>query len=122
MTWNDVKEKLLVFGEDDYVFADMFISIINEYINSSNKNDLIVLTYTMLRELMDENLINIFVLTISEKGVVNPNFYSYNDKKSKDDLIEYIDSKWKEMDYRLPFPNELFWIETISKNSDVVDL
>lgn len=31
MLWKDVKDKILVFGEDDYVFADMFISIIKEY-------------------------------------------------------------------------------------------
>ena len=37
--WLYIKDKIIVLGEDDYVFADMFISVISEFKNS-NKEDL----------------------------------------------------------------------------------
>ena len=55
MNWESIKDKILIFGEDDYIFANMFISIINEYEKVQNLEDLKFFTYSMLTELMDEN-------------------------------------------------------------------
>ncbi|SUX48469.1 hypothetical protein [Chryseobacterium indoltheticum] len=40
MHWKNIKDKVLIFGEDDYVFADMFVSIINEYDKIVTNDDL----------------------------------------------------------------------------------
>ena len=63
MNWERIKDKILIFGEDDYIFADMFTSIINEYEKVQNLEDLKFFTYSMLTELMDEKLIRISVFS-----------------------------------------------------------
>lgn len=110
MLWKDVKDKILVFGEDDYVFADMFISIIKEYDKVINQEDLQVYTFTMLEELMNENLIKIFLLYNDKDGVLQTYLYEYSDTKAKVHLINLLNEKWKEITYRLPSPTELFWL------------
>ena len=110
MLWKDVKDKILVFGEDDYVFADMFISIIKEYDKVINQEDLQVYTFTMLEELMNENLIKIFLLYNDKDGVLQTCLYEYSDTEAKVNLINLLNEKWKEIGYRLPNPTELFWL------------
>ena len=110
MLWKEVKDKILIFSEDDYVFADMFISIIKEYDKVTNQEDLQVYTFAMLEELMNENLINIFLLENNETGVLKTCLYEYSDTKSKVHLINLLNQKWKEIGYRLPTPAELFWL------------
>lgn len=113
MKWDYIKEKILAFSEGDYVFADMFISIINEYNGVQNQEDLKLYTYAMLKELMDENLIKIYILYLDKMGNLKKNIYNYHNEESKKVLINIIDDAWKNKNYSLPLPNELFWITEI---------
>ncbi len=112
MNWERIKDKILIFGEDDYIFADMFISIINEYEKVQNFEDLKFFTYSMLTELMDEKLIKIYVPKIDKGNIIQIIEYICNDKKSELEIIKIIDNEWKYIDYKIPQPNELFWITT----------
>lgn len=109
MHWKNIKDKVLIFGEDDYVFADMFVSIINEYDKIVTNDDLRRYTFKMLEELMDENLIKVYLLNDNAKDL-QINLYDYSNKQNKMDLISLLDKKWRQINYRLPQPNELFWI------------
>lgn len=111
--WLYIKDKIIVLGEDDYVFADMFISVISEFKNS-NKEDLKIYTFKMLQELMIENLIDVFVLK-NEKNMVNNMLYKYENEIDIEKFIKNIDKKWALLGYQLPEPSELFWITTSEK-------
>ncbi|WP_291287870.1 hypothetical protein [Flavobacterium sp.] len=110
MDWNYIKDKILVFGEDDYIFADMMISILDEFDSVVNKKSKRVFTLKMLHELMQEKLIDVFYVTETE-------FESYN-YDSEDDILNFIseiDLRWSKLNYELPLPNELFWATTTQK-------
>ncbi|MCX8531950.1 hypothetical protein [Chryseobacterium luquanense] len=108
--WEEIKKKILLFGEDDYVFADMFISIVNEYENIHNIEDLKIYAMAMLNELMESNLIKIFLLKKDEKNILINEEYSFKTPEQKKDLIKIIDERWKALQYRLPNPDEIFWV------------
>lgn len=98
MNWERIKDKILIFGEDDYIFADMFTSIINEYEKVQNLEDLKFFTYSMLTELMDEKLIKIYVPKIDKGNIIQIIEYICNDKKSELEIIKIIDNEWKYID------------------------
>ncbi|SHM97189.1 hypothetical protein [Flavobacterium chilense] len=107
MDWNYIKDKILVFGKDDYIFADMMISILDEFDSVVNKESKRIFTLKMLHELMQEKLIDVFYVTETE-------FKSYN-YDSEDDILKFIgeiDLRWSKLNYELPLPNELFWATT----------
>lgn len=60
MDWEYIKDKVLVFGEEDYVFIDMIMSIVKEFDNAVNKETTKIYTCLLIEELMRENLIDIF--------------------------------------------------------------
>lgn len=110
MDWNYIKDKILVFGEDDYIFADMMISILDEFDSVVNKESKKIFTLKMLHELMQEKLIDVFYVTEIE-------FEPYN-YDSEDDILKFInkiDLRWSKLNYELPLPNELFWATTTQK-------
>ncbi|WP_166923477.1 hypothetical protein [Flavobacterium poyangense] len=110
MDWNYIKDKILVFGEDDYIFANMMISILDEFDSVVNKESKRIFTLKMLHELMEEKLIDVFYVTETE-------FESYN-YDSEDDILKFIgeiDLRWSKLNYELPLPNELFWATTTQK-------
>ena len=117
MDWKYLKDKILVFGVDDYVFADMFISIISE--NEDNKiENLKIAIFKMLQELMNENLIDVFVLenkVYMNKTVVDNIFYKYETEQDIENFVRKVDREWALINYQLPRPNELFWITTNEK-------
>ena len=117
MNWEYLKDKILVFAEDDYVFADMFISILSEYENDKIE-DIKISTFKMLQELMNENLIDVFILENKlhkKKKVLDNIFYKYETKQDIENFIKKIDKEWEFINYRLPEPNELFLIATNEK-------
>jgi hypothetical protein len=110
MDWDYIKDKILVFGEDDYIFADMMISVLGEFDSAVNKESKRIFTLKMLQELMYEKLIDVYYVSETE-------FESYN-YDSDDDIskfIEEIDLRWSKLNYELPLPNELFWATTTQK-------
>jgi hypothetical protein len=116
--WSYIKDKIIVLGENDYVFADMFISVISEFENSS-KVDLKIYTFKMLQELMNENLIDVFVLK-NEMNIVNNILYKYENKIDIENFIKNIDIEWAILGYKFPEPNELFWITTNEKGKLII--
>lgn len=116
MNWNYVKDKILVFGKDDYVFSDMFISIVGEFDDVLNNDDRILFCYEMLRELMSENLIDIFLL---DKKELIP--FKFNCLEDINQFVNTIDREWKILNYEFPNPNQLFWITTNSKGKFLID-
>lgn len=66
MNWKDIKEKILIFGEEDYVFADMFVAIVNE-LNTKEKKNVHDDTLTMLYELLRDRLVDVFILRKEKK-------------------------------------------------------
>ncbi len=117
-SWSHIKDKIIVFGEDDYVFAAMFISIMSEFENISNNNDLKIYTFKMLNELMNENLIDVFTLKneiIDNKIFVDKTLYKYENKIDIENFIKNIDNEWALLNYNFPEPNQLFWITTNKK-------
>jgi hypothetical protein len=116
MDWNYIKDKILVFGEDDYIFADMMISILDEFDSVVNKESKRIFTLQMLHELMQEKLIDVFYVTETE-------FESYN-YDSEDDILKFIDEidlRWSKLNYELPLPNELFWATTTQKGKKLIE-
>ena len=108
--WDEIKKKILSFGEDDYVFADMFVLIINEYENVRTNEDLRIYTIGMLDELMENKLIKIYLLRKDENNILINEESKYDTFEQKDKLIKIIDESWKALEYRIPNPDELFWI------------
>lgn len=122
MNWEYIKDKILVWGEDDYVFSNVFVSIIGEYRHETNQ-DLVTNTYLMLHELMSENLIDVFVLENKmyiDKKVVDNLFYKYKTKEDIENFIIKIDKEWTLLNYQFPEPNELFWIMTNEKGKSLI--
>lgn len=110
MIWNQVKFVVLAFGEDDYLFADMFISIIGKFNKVDDKESKIIYTFLMLKELMHEGLVEVFFVseTTTDK-------YEFKASEDIDYFIEKINTEWKELSYELPKPNQLFWITSTEK-------
>lgn len=105
MNWNYIKDKIQVFGKDDYVFADMFISIIKTFDDIHNKEDIKLYTLKMLQELLKEKSIDFYIA----KGFdIIPIKYDSDDEIKE--IIRMVDKDWSLIGYRLPEPNELFWI------------
>jgi len=114
MDWEYIKDKVLVFGEDDYVFSNVFVAIISEHRYKTNK-DLVTNVYLLLQELMQENLIEVFILKTELKDgkkVVENLLYKYENNIDVENFIKKVDEEWALSNYRLPEPNELFWITT----------
>ena len=114
MDWEYIKDKVLVFGEDDYVFSNVFVAIISEHRYKTNK-DLVTNVYLLLQELMHENLIEVFILKTELKDgkkVVENLLYKYENNIDVENFIKKVDEEWASSNYRLPEPNELFWITT----------
>lgn len=124
MSWEKLKDKILVFGENDYVFADMFISILLENQNNNiSVEDIKILLFKMLNELMNEKLINVFILKNEEKNgkkmVINIS-YSYKNINDIENFIGIIDKEWVLLNYKFPKPNELFWVTTSEKGKSII--
>ena len=122
-TWSYIKDKIIVFGENDYVFADMFISIISEFENINNNDDLKIYTFKMLNELMSENLIDAFTLKneiIDNEFFIVNILYKYENKIDIENFIKSIDNEWALLNYNLPEPNQLFWITTNEKGKQLI--
>ena len=120
MDWEYIKDKILVWGEDEYVFSDIFVSIIGE--NSTNQ-DLVTTTYVMLRELMNEKLIDVFVLenkVYMDKKIVDNILYKYETKEDIENFIIKIDKEWTMLNYQLPNPDKLFWLTTTEKGKELI--
>jgi len=117
MDWNEVKEKILIFGIEDYVFADMFVSIVSEL----NAKDNIHNTFSILHELLRERLIDIFLFKKGKNEIIDIIKFSFNEEKDIVQLIKKIDEEWKLFNYDLPEPNQLFWVTTTDKGIEVVN-
>lgn len=118
MKWESIKDKILVLGEDDFVFADMFVSIISQYNGLKTNEDIKESSLKMLRELMTEKLIDVFVLKkekINNKVVISNILYNYDSLKSINVFLINLDKDWTFYNNRLPQPDELFWISSNEK-------
>ena len=113
MNWKYLKDKILVFGEDDYIFSDMFISIVSDYEGCFNDGDKMLYTYKMLREIMSEYLVDVFIVK-SNKELIP---IIFNNALDIENFIIEIDKGWKKLNYKLPNPDQLFWLTTNSKGS-----
>ena len=118
MNWNEIKNKILIFGEDDYIFADMFISIVGEI--DSEKNNLIKNTFLMLKELIDDKLVEIYILNIKNNEIKDLIKYEIKCEEDVSKLIHIIDSEWQKINYQFPKPNQLFWATTTEKGCDLI--
>lgn len=115
MTWEYVKDKVLIFGEDDYVFADIFIAIIQEFYKVEDKEALKLYAYIMLEELLTEKLIMAYL--VSPEELVE---YDCDSAEKIKSFIKIIDNEWAGLIYFRPLPNQLFWITTTEKGSDYI--
>jgi hypothetical protein len=107
MDWNTVKNKIEDFITDDYVFADVFISLVEKYDKVEDNESLRLFALKMLKELMQSN--TIFIHIVSETSLKKIEYASAEDI---DRILNYIDTEWSKIDYRLPLPNQLFWISS----------
>ena len=95
----------------------MFISIIGDYDGIDTDNNLVFCTYTMLSELMHDKLIKIFTLKYDDLGKLIITNFKYDNLILKKKLLKIIDIEWKNIEYQLPSPDELFWITSdLSEN------
>src|SRR5690606_4499021 len=113
MTWNYVKDKVLVFGEDDYVFSCMFAGIISEYDKVEGAESEIFYTYIMLKELMDEGLVEVYLIPGN-----NIEEYIYSSEEDIETFISIIDTRWKEIKYSLT--DFLFAVSSTEKGVECV--
>lgn len=118
MEWNYSKDKILVWGEDDYVFADAFVSIISEF--NSDNDHLIVNTFSMLRELISEELISVYILKTQKEEIIELINYHFNDPEDIEEFIKSVNKEWSQINYKLPQPNQLFWISTNEKGKQKI--
>jgi len=115
MTWEYVKDKVLVFGEDDYVFADIFIAIIQEFDKVEDKETAKLYTHIMLEELLAEKLVTAYL--VDSKELVE---YDCDSAEKIKSFIKVIDNEWEHIKYTLPQPNQLFWITTTEKGLEYI--
>ncbi|WP_448606644.1 hypothetical protein [Paenimyroides ceti] len=120
MNWKDIKEKILIFGEEDYVFADMFVAIVNE-LNTKEKKNVHDDTLNMLYELLRDRLVDVFILRKEKKEIIDIIKYNINDEKDIIQLLKTIKDEWKLFNYDLPQPNQLFWVTTTDKGIGLID-
>lgn len=120
MNWKDIKEKILIFGEEDYVFADMFVAIVNE-LNTKEKKNVHDDTLNMLYELLRDRLVDVFILRKEKKEIIDIIKYNINDEKDIIQLLNTINEEWKLFNYDLPQPNQLFWVTTTDKGIGLID-
>jgi len=113
MTWEYVKDKVLVFGEDDYVFANMFIAIIHELPEVEDKETIKLFTYIMLEQLLAEKLV--IAYRVSRQELIE---YQCDSTEEIKTFIKGIDDEWAGLKYLLPEPNQLFWITSTEKGVD----
>ena len=118
MEWNYIKDKILVWGEDDYVFADAFVSIISEF--NSDNDHLIRNTFSMLRELISEELISVYILKTQKEEIIELINYHFNDPEDIEEFIKGVNKEWSQINYKLPQPNQLFWISTNEKGKQEI--
>lgn len=111
MTWKYLKDKVLVFGEDDYIFSDMFISIVSEIEYRCNDENRMLFTYKMLRELMSEKLVDVFIVKPNEQLIP----FIFNTAQDIENFLTHIDKEWKKLNYKVPNPDQLFWLTINSK-------
>ncbi|WP_432671543.1 hypothetical protein [Flavobacterium sp. SM2513] len=116
MNWEYLKDKILVFGDDDWIFSDMFISIVGDYEGCFNDEDRMLYTYKMLREIMSDNLIDIYFIKPNE----NLTPFIYNNAQDIDYFISKIDVEWKKQNYKVPDPDQLFWATTNSNGKSQI--
>lgn len=107
MDWDIIKNKIEDFIIDDYVFADMFISLVEKYDNVEDKQSLRLFVLKMLKELMQSNSAIIHI--VSETSLNKVEYVSEDDVNR---ILNWIDMEWAKIDYRLPLPNQLFWISS----------
>lgn len=120
MNSNKVIDKILIFGEDDYVFADMFIAIVSELNDSTSNTSVVENTFSILEKLLKEGLINIFILRHEKGKLVDVIKYKIINEGDIALLIENINRQWKQFNYNLPEPDQLFWITTTDKGLEKI--
>lgn len=120
MNSNKVIDKILIFGEDDYVFADMFIAIVSELNDSTSNTSVVENTFSILEKLLKEGLINIFILRHEKGKLVDVIKYKIINEGDIALLLEDINRQWKQFDYNLPEPDQLFWITTTDKGLEKI--
>ena len=116
MNWGYIKDKILVFGEDDYVFSDMFFSIIGEFGKVEDIETRTLYAFVMLKELMQEKLITVY--RISEKTLEE---YVYSSESDIEKLISAISLEWKNIGYSLQGSELFFCVTSTEKGIECVN-
>lgn|GEM_PF-7005975 len=120
MTWKYIKDKILVWGEDDYVFADAFVSIVHELDSSIEKMDLVQNTLKMLEELMIEGLIDVFILIKENNEIIDVVPCNIFDENDIFKFVKNVKEEWKQLGYSFPKPDQLFWTTTNEKGLQLI--
>ncbi|MFD2600853.1 MULTISPECIES: hypothetical protein [Flavobacterium] len=116
MNWGYTKDKILVFGENDYVFFDMFLSIIEEFEKVEDVESRMIYTLIMLKELMNEKLVDVYL--VSEKKIEEYVYFSVEDIERLGSTISF---KWAEINYSLPERDVFFCITTTQRGIECVN-
>lgn len=74
----------------------------------------------MLKELISEELINVYLLKTQKEEIIEVINYHFNNPEDIEGFIKNVNKKWSQINYKLPQPNQLFWIATNEKGKQKI--